>query len=92
VWIAPIATKRPSFLLREWHLIEGSSHGRLTIDSLSEAKLFASLASSWIEYAGVHNSVFADYFGATQNNYTVQDGRFKVCSWLSYLRTLLTAP
>jgi hypothetical protein len=50
------------------------------VDSLTEAKLFANIAASWMEDHGVDDSVFVDYFGAGQSNYTMQDGEFTVCS------------
>ena len=80
LWIAPIAGNRPSLLLREWHLIEVPSHGCLTVGSLTEAKLFANITASWIENHGVEDPIFVAYFGAGQNNYTIQDVRFTVCS------------
>jgi hypothetical protein len=65
---------------------------RLTVDSLPEAQLLARIAAGWIEDYGVQDSVFVAYFGAGQNNYTIQHELFTVCSWLSYRSTFLIAP
>jgi hypothetical protein len=90
-WIALTAINRPSFMLREWDLVKRFPHGRLTVDSFSEADLFAKIAASWIVSHGTRDQLFVDYFGAGQNNYTMQHQQFKVCSRLSYRSTFLIA-
>jgi hypothetical protein len=58
--------------------LRDSHRGCLTVDSLREAKTLADIAVDYIRTNGTGDSLFRDYFGATNSSYT-QWKVFTVC-------------